>query len=79
MTENDSFGGKPLILETKIVSRPGAIIQVEQLTLSQAWYDSMARAAEQGREDARKRTLSYQIKKFFSDLFSKTPDRSNGG
>jgi hypothetical protein len=75
MTENDS----PFILERKIISRPGAIIEVEQLTMSQAWYDAMARAAVQGREDARKRTFSYQLKQFFSDLFSRTPDRPTGG
>lgn len=79
MTENDSFGGKPLILESKIVSRPGAIIEVTQLKMSQAWYDGMARAMERGREHAKKRTFSYQLKLFFSDLFSRSPDNSTGG
>jgi hypothetical protein len=74
MTENDS----PFILERKIVSRPGAIIEVEQLTMSQAWYDAMARAVERGRERARKRTFSYQLKQFFSDLFSRAPTGSTG-
>jgi hypothetical protein len=79
MTENDSFIGSRLIVGSKIVSREGAAIQVEEITLSQAWHDGMARAIEQGREDARKRTLSYQLKKFFSDLLSRNPNRSNGG
>lgn len=79
MTEKDSFGSTPFILERKIVSRPGAIIEVEEITPSQAWYDSMARAAERGREDARKRTFTYQLKQFFADVFSRTPDKSTGG
>jgi hypothetical protein len=78
MTENDSFGGTPLILERKVVSREGAGIRVTQLKMSQAWYDAMARAAERGRERARKRTFSYQLKQFFSDLFSRTPKGSTG-
>lgn len=78
MTEKDSFGSTPSILESKIVSRPGAIIELEEITPSQAWYDSMARAAERGREDARRRTLSYQIKRLFSEFFSKTPARATG-
>lgn len=78
MTENDS----PFILERKVISREGAGIRVTQLTMSQAWHDKMARAAERGREDARKRTFRYQLKLFFSDLlslFSRTPDKSTGG
>jgi hypothetical protein len=39
----------------------------------------MARAIEQGREDARKRTFRYQLKLFFSDLFGRTPDSPTGG
>jgi hypothetical protein len=79
MSDNDSFGGTPLILERKIISREGAGIEVTQLKMSQAWYDGMARAMERGREHARKRTFRYQLRQFFSDLFSKTPDRSNDG
>jgi hypothetical protein len=79
MSDNDSFGGTPLILERKIISREGAGIEVTQLKMSQAWYDGMARAIERGREDARKRTFSYQLKQFFADLFSRTPPRSNDG
>jgi hypothetical protein len=78
MTENDSYGGTPFILERKVVSREGAGIRVVQLTLSQAWRDGMMRAAEQGREYARQRTLSYRIRKFFSRWFSKTPERPTG-
>jgi hypothetical protein len=79
MSENDSYGGTPFILERKVISRPGAGIRVEQLTMSKAWHDGMARAAARGREDARKRMLSYRIKNFFSRLFSKAPARSNDG
>lgn len=79
MTENDSFGGQPLIVERRVVSREGAAIYVEQLTMSQAWYDNMARAIERGREDARQRMLSYRIKRFFSNLFSRTTDKPTSG
>ena len=79
MVENDLITGEPLILERKVVSREGAGIRVEQLTMSQAWHDRMGRAIERGRERARKRTLSYKIKRFFSELFSRTPDHPTGG
>lgn len=78
MVENDLITGEPLIIERKVVSREGAGIRVEQLTMSQAWHDRMARAAERGQEEARKRTLSYQIKRFFSDLFSRTQKPTTG-
>ena len=78
MTENGSFSRRPLIVETRIVSAEGAAIEVEELTMSQAWHDGMARAIERGREDARKRMLSYRIKRFFSNLFSRTTDRPSG-
>lgn len=79
MTENDSFGDSPYILERKVISREGAGIRLTQLTMSKAWHDRMARAAERGLEDARKRTFRYQLKQFFSDLFSRNPDKSTGG
>lgn len=79
MTENDSLSDSPFILERKVISRPGAGIRVTQLKMSQAWHDRMARAAEQGREDARKRTFRYQLKQFLSDLFGRTPEHPTGG
>lgn len=78
MIEYDPISGEPLIIERKVVSREGAVIRVEQLTMSQAWHDRMARAIERGREDARQRMLSYRIKRFFSNLFSKTTNRTSG-
>jgi hypothetical protein len=79
MTENGSFSRRPLIVESKIVSPEGAAIEVEEITLSQAWHDGMARAAACGLEAARQRMLSYRIKRFFSNLFSRTAPPSSGG
>jgi hypothetical protein len=79
MIEYDLITGKPLIIERKVVSREGAAIYAEQLTMSKEWHDAMARAAERGLQEARERMLSYRIKRFFSNLFSRSTDRSSGG
>ena len=82
MIEYDPISGMPLVIERKVVSREGAAIYAEQITMSQEWHDMMARAAARGLEDARQarqRMLSYRIKRFFSNLFSRTTDRSSDG
>jgi hypothetical protein len=81
MIEYDPISGMPLVIERKVVSREGAAIYAEQLTMSQEWHDRMARAIERGLEEARQareRMLSYRIKRFFSNLFSRTAPPSSG-